>query len=209
MLLDRSEMIKAIKFLKPAILKADESEQDTSEKIRALTHVHVKIEGDVCTMTAGDGHCGKRVILNHLAQLMLETEEKEIHDGNFLIPRATLEAFETLCSKHKAKLEKSSRIDHSLKFIDIFPDALESHKDRIEYNQPVGVVYPEIDRFFHTGADPVEHLNVNAGVVIDALKEFTCNIQITFSGEDGPVYIQTEDMTFQAFFMVQKRENDD
>ena len=207
MLLDRSEMIKAIKFLKPAILKADESEQNTSDKIKALTHVHVKIEGDFCTMTAGDGYCGKRVILNHPSQLMLD-EEKENEDGQFLIPRATLEAFETLCSKHKAKLEKSSRIDHSLKFIDIFPDALESHKDRIEYNQPVGVVYPEIDRFFHTGADPVEHLDANACVAIDALKEFTGNIQITFSGEDGPVYIQTEDMMFQAFFMVIERHDE-
>ena len=205
MQLNRSELIKAIKFLKPAISKADELEQQVSDKIKALTHVHVKIDGDVCQLTAADGHCGKRVLLNRPTQLELEGDGPEIEDGEFLIPRATLEAYETLLIKHKSRFEKSARIDHSLKLIDIFSDSLESHKDKIEYLQPVGVHFPEIDQLFFANAEPVQNIKINYMTAIDALKEFNDHVEVTFSGENGAIYIATEDKTYQAFFLPVQR----
>lgn len=209
MQLDRSELLKAIKFLKPAISKADQSEQNVSDQIKALTHVRVKIEDDVCTMTASDGYCGKRVILNKPPQLLLEGEPEKPENIQCLIPRATLEAFETLCQKHKSKFEKLSKIDHSLKMVDIYPDALESHKDRLEYSQPVGIHFPDLDQLFFASGAPVQDIKVNPLIVIDALKEFHGSVEITFSGANRPVHIKTEDLTFQAFFLPVKGVEDD
>ena len=209
MQLDRSDLIRKIKFLKPAISKADEQEQNVSDKIKALTHVHVKIDGDVCTMTAADTHCGKRVILNKPPQLLLEGEEKTEPYQEFLIPRSTFEAFQTLCEKHKARFEKLSKIDHSLKVIDIFSDVLESHKDRLEYLQPVGVTFPNLDTLFFANGSPVQDIKINSLTVIDALKEFNNHVEVTFSGQNGPVYMCTEDKTYQAFFMPVSQKVDD
>lgn len=209
MQLDRAKFIKAIKFLKPAVSKADEQEQNVSAKIKVLTHIHVKIDGDVCTMTASDSHCGKRVILNKPPQLLLEEKHTEIEDGEYLIPRATAEAFDVLCQKHKARFEKSAKIDHSLKNIDIFSDSLESHKDVNRYEQPVGVTYPNLDTLFYANGSDVQNMKVNPLILIDALKEFHNIVEITFSGPNGPVYMRTEDLTYQAFFMPVQTKGDD
>ena len=37
--------------------------------------------------------------------------------------------------------------------------------------------------------------------VIDALKEFNNHVDVSFSGENGTVYMATEDLTYQAFFL--------
>ena len=160
MQLDRSKLIKAIKFLKPAISKADEAEQKISDKIKALTYIHVRIDEGKCIMTAADGHMGKRVILERSPQLLLEPTEQD-PDQEFLIPRATIEAFETLCQKHKARFEKLAKIDHSLKFVDIFSDSLESHKNVITYEQPVGIRFPDIDGFFFANKSSVMNIRIN------------------------------------------------
>jgi hypothetical protein len=201
MQLDRSVLLKAIKFLKPAISKADEEEQKHSDKIKALTHVHVRIDAGKCIMTAGDGTCGKRVHLKRPSQLVLVGKEEKTPDQEYLIPRATIEAFETLCQKHKAKFEKSAKIDHSLKLIDIFDTSLESHKNVIRYEQPIGLEYPDLDQFFFANKEPVTDIKFSSGVVIDCLKEFGCHVEISFAGQREAVYICNDGAEYEAFFM--------
>ncbi|NIA29476.1 MAG: hypothetical protein GWP06_06135 [Actinobacteria bacterium] len=152
-------------------------------------------------MTAYDGYCGKRVVLEKPQQLEIEPKWEENEDGEFLINRETAEAFEILCTKHKAKFEKVSRRDHSLRLIEIGPFSLDSHKDTLNYLQPVGIHFPNIDPLFFASKKPVQNITFNSMRVLDAMKEFNNHVDVSFSGENGPVYVCTEDLTYQAFFM--------
>ena len=139
MQLDRSQFLKAVKFLKPAIL--------VTEGTEPMTNVHVKIVADRCQLTAANGVCGKRVTLVTPAQIAFDETEKPDDDQEFMIDKATLESFETLCQKHKAIFERAAKADQTLKLIDIFSNVLESHKDRLNYIQPLGT-FKDIGSFF-------------------------------------------------------------
>ena len=201
MQLNREKFIKAIKFLKPAILKADQEEAEISEKIKERTFIHVKFDEGKCQLTTYDGYCGKRVILEKPQQLEIDQKEDDDEHASFLIPRETAEGFEVLCIKHKSKFEKASKRDHSLKLIEIGPYQLVSHKDINRYEQPIGIHFPNIDPLFFVNKAPVQDIKFNSMRVIDALKEFNNHVDVSFSGINGPVYMATEDLTYQAFFM--------
>ena len=197
MQLDRSQLIKAIKFLKHAIM--------VSNRLDPLGHVHVKIEGDVCQLTASNHECGKRVILTKPQQLTHEKPYEPEPFQQYVIDKATLEAFEVLCTKHKQIFERAAKIDHSLKLIEIEPTKLTSSQTDIDYLQPIFEKkenqYPNLDVLFFANKEFVKDMKVNPLVVLDALKEFNNHVDVSFSGVNGPVYMATEDLTYQAFFM--------
>lgn len=192
MKIDREELIRAIKFIKPAILMTEQ--EDTRN------YVHVKIEAGKMQLTACNGYCGKRAILVQSTQIDF-MEQQEEREGEFLINKPTLESFETLCTKHKAIFEKAAKADASLKLVEIKDNELISCRDSISYNQPIGH-YPDIDRFFQYNRASTDRLLVDPKIMLDIFKEFGHGaVEINFSGEIDPVYVQQGDLTYQAFFM--------
>lgn len=189
MKLQRDELLKAIAFLKPAILVSDQPSP--------LEYVHVKTMGERCQLTAANHYFGKRATLFTPQQLEFEEREKE-PDQEFMIDKPLL-------SKHKAAFSKAVKTDHTLNFIDIFPNRLESHKDVWEYNQPK-LSYPDLDRYFVEGNYNIENFRFNPSYAVDVLKEFPGVVHTTFAeskehpGFTERVYMQIESGEYQAFF---------
>ena len=192
MQIDREQFLKAVKFLKPAMLISDYPD--------AKNYLHVKIEGDNCQLTTSDGHCGKRVTLTRCMQLAIDEDEPLDPDQGYLIDKATLEGFETICQKHKTKFAKKSKSDQSLRLIDISSQILESHEDALSYYQSK-LTFPEIDEYFEAKTSPVKSLKISPPIAIDVLKEFPGVVQMFFNGEEEAIYIRSHDITYQAFFM--------
>lgn len=195
--LDRQELLKAISFLKPAIM---ESKQPNS-----LEYVHVKTMGEECQLTAANGFLGKRLTLLKPQQLEFE-EPVSQKDMKFMIDKPILEAYEKLLQKHKTAFSKAVKSDHTLNYIDISPEVLGSHKDIFRYNQ-TKFTYPDIDKFFVEGKFKLDHLRFNPEFVIDTLKGFPGIVHVSFEEhEKHPnipqrVYMQIETGEYQAFFM--------
>jgi DNA polymerase III sliding clamp (beta) subunit (PCNA family) len=193
MKLDRESFIKAAEFVKAAIL--------ISEQPDVKNYVHVKIMGERCQLTAADGHCGKRVTLFRPAQLSIEETETPDPDQEYLINRATLLGFVELCKKHKAEFKEKAKRDHTLRYIDIGANALESHADVISYEQPSLKEYPEIDAYFVGTGTEVSEIKINADLAAKAIKEFPGVAKVTFSGNGGPIAMESNDGEYQAFFL--------
>jgi DNA polymerase III sliding clamp (beta) subunit (PCNA family) len=203
MKLDREQFIKAVKFLKPAIM--------VSEAEDSKNYVHVIIDQDKCQLTACDGAVGKRVTLIKPNQIDFVDNGRDLDDvKEYLIDKPMLEAFETLCQKHKKKLEKKmyrgakKDVDLSLKVIEISSNILISHRDELNYKQPT-CTYPDLNKYFQAYGERMTGLKANPQVVIDALKECPdSEVEFTFCGEGQAVFIETEDRLFQSFFMPVK-----
>lgn len=195
MQLYREEFLKAIKFLKPAIL--------TDDRPDPLTCLHVKIDATTCVLTAGNYYIGKRVTLT--SPMIPEDIEKSGSPqeyADFLIPLSTLLSFETLCLKHKAKFKDTT--DLSLKLIDIFKDRLESFKDFITYQQPITPPFPNLFKFFSleiSNMAVVGKIRWKHDLMIDAMKEFDEVVEVYFNGETGHIYFKTESTNQEAFLM--------
>ena len=198
MKLDRTELLKAIKFLKPAIME--------SEEPNALEYVHVKTIGERCQLTAGNKHCGKRATLFTPQQLTFD-EKEELEDMEFMIDKPILEAYEKLLSKHKTAFSKAVKTDNTLNYIRISPFMLESHKDTLRYNQPK-FSYPDLDKFFVEGNYETNDFTLDPVIAIDAMKEFVGDVQISFAehreypGHIERVYMQSKSGEYQAFFLA-------
>jgi len=205
MQLNRVEFLKAVKFLKPAIMKCANPVSES--------HLHVVVDGPRCVMTAYNTHIGKRATL--FKPMLPEDIEKAPEDiqeqAEFLINLPTLESFETLCQKHNGLFGKSG--DLSLKSIDIFPGRLESFKDFVKYEQPVGAIFPDIGIFFSNplGVYSMEFPNIAQHMVwnfenmIDCMKEFNGHVDVVFTGSEGPIYFKNENLNYEAVFMPVKR----
>ncbi len=195
MKIDREQLLKAIKFLKPAIYQGENDDP--------MNFVHVSIDGDNCQLTACNGKIGKRVILTRSLQQDIEDDQEDNDALEYLIDKATLESFETLCQKHKAKIKPAAK-DQTLKLIRISSHTLTSFSDRIIYRQPA-CTFPDIDKYFQSGVSSVDYLHINSTYLIDALKEFNDVIEVKMSGTDGPIYMKSDDLTYQAFFLPVKQ----
>lgn len=206
MKVDREQFLKAVKFIKSAILVTD--------RLEPLGFVHVRIDEGKAILTAADHCVVKRVTLLEPAQMEVgdaKPFEKVEMNGvditgailrqKFMIHKPTLEAFETLCSKHKQKFKDSA--DQTLKLIEIGPTELVSHRDSIQYEQPA-ISYPlqKVEDFLHVVPEPVEETGVFADVILTAFKEFNdkAALSVTFSGPAGAVYIEQGDGEYQAAF---------
>jgi hypothetical protein len=205
MKLIRDELIKASEFIKHAILISDQPDPKN--------YVHVKIMGERCQLTAADGHCGKRVTLFRPAQLSIEETEKPDPDQEYLIDRATLLVYIELCKKHKELLKKKAKHDHSLMYIDIGAQALESHGDVLSYQQPA-CEFPEIEKYFlgFVEADKkreVREMKIDPALAIAALKEFPGNATVSFSGSGGPISMESNNGEYQAFYLPIKPVGDE
>lgn len=196
MKLDRQELLKAIAFLKPAIMVSDQP--------KPFNYVHVKTMGERCQLTTADGYCGKRATLFEPQQLSFDEKEVRVNQ-EFMIDKPILEAYEKLLSKHKTAFEKAARTDHTLRYVDISDSALESHKDSLSYNQPL-VSYPDIEKYFVEGNFSLSDLRFDSELVIATLKEFKGVVYVSFeehekhSGIPQRVFMQTERGEYQAFF---------
>ena len=200
MKIDREQLIKAIKFLKHAILVTDRHEP--------LGFLHVRIDEGKAILTAADHYVAKRVTLIEPQQIEVDGPAKTDPNGQFMISKATLEAFETLCSKHKQKFRDSS--DPSNKIIEISADELVSHKDTIHYEQPA-YSYPleKVDDIFNRPGQPVGKLTIFPDVVLSAFKDFNQKtpLIVSFSGQSGAVYIEQDD--YQAAFLPMEINDND
>lgn len=195
MRLNRTELLNAIKFLKPAILTGSTG---------SMSCLHVKIDEGKAILTAGNGFVGKRVLLLEPAQLDLIEEPEEPKHYEFMIPRSTLEGFETICQKHKARFKDSP--DQTLQIVDITPHFLESHKDKLEYFQPVES-FPDLNGYFiGSGPIPATELLLQSEYAIDALKEFKGRVRMMLTGNSGHVQLSNFDESYQAFFMVMRQD---
>jgi hypothetical protein len=192
MKLDRSEFIKAAEFIKHAILISDEPDK--------LNFVHVEIIGERCQLTAANGHCGKRVTLFRPAQLSIEETETPDPDQEYMIDRPTLLGYVELCKKHRTEFEHKAKRDHTLRYIDIGAQALETHKDVLNYQQPT-FEYPELDAYFVGSGTEVSEMKIDPELAIKALKEFPGTVSVSFSGAGGPIVMGSREGEYQAFFL--------
>lgn len=207
MQLERNEFLKAFNFLKP-VMGSDKNAEDYRN------YVHVRIDGVICTMTALNFRCGKRITLEK-PDIPIDIEADQIESNtdiaeqyDFLINRSNLESFATLCQKHKAKLEKAARKDLTLKFIEIFPNRLESHKTTIRYMQPIGVVFPDKTSYFHTEIFSPEKIQLDTDHMIDVMRGFETNALFYFGSGEFPLSIQSPCKNRMAFIYYQIPENE-
>lgn len=117
MRINRKEMIRAIKFLLPAI--------GQNESRRNLMHLHVKKEGSKVVMTGADAFRIKRV------KISLPEGTKRFQP--FLVPRQMLVLFRQMCIQEK---------HHDRVVVTRSELSVDTHG--IKYKQPK-LVYPEID----------------------------------------------------------------
>jgi len=196
MRLDRQQFIHAAKFVKSAIL--------VSEETSPACYVHVLVDGDKCVLTATDGQCGKRVILvRPPAPMDIETGQPADEHLEFMIPKPALEAFQTLCEKHNARLKDHIKRDMSLGHIDIGPNSLESYKDSIEYVQPP-YHFPDTSRFFDMNKTAISEFCAVPDVMAKALKDFDKVHEITVSLSENIVHVQQFSGAYQAWFLVEE-----
>ena len=203
MQLYREEFLRAVAFVKHAIL--------VSEATSALTYMHVTIKKERCRFTAADHFCGKRALLYRPITIQAEDID-EPENQDFLISKAALESFETLCTKHRAKLKDAIKRDPSLRLIEIGPNELESHGVVLTYDQPkIGEAYPALDQYFDADRQEVTTMLANPKVISTVLKGFDVNktIEIIYAGEEGPICVHDGDY-FEAFYLpVRRRQGEE
>lgn len=207
MKLNRQQFIKAISFLKPAILKSDEPV--------AESHLHVVVDGPMCVLTSYNTKIAKSVTLfKPVMPKDIEGDEEIQETDDFLINLPTLESFETMCKKHKQKFD--GKKDLSLSSIDIFSNKLESHKDFIKYEQPIGTRFPDMSGLFDISPqyDGVNfdgldyHMVWDYELMLAVMKEFGGHIDVVFTSTEGPIYFKRGVdgiEKFEAVFIPVKR----
>lgn len=192
MILDREQLIKAIKFLKPAIFVSDTS--------TALCYVHVKVENETCYLTSSNYGCGKRVTLQKPPQIAFDEKETPIEDQEFLIDRDIIDGYLAILQSHKKTFDKTS--DRSLKLVEIGPTELKSFTKTITHRQP-GIVYPDLESQFFANMEEVDRIHIDPMVLIDVLKEFPGIAEIKFAGTEDAAYVKSGD--FEAFFNLESQ----
>ncbi len=199
MQINREQFIKAIKFLKPAIIDSDLP--------IAENHVHVVVDGPRCVLTSYNCQIAKRATLfKPMLPQDIEGGEEAHEQAEFLIPKTTLLSFEIMCQKHRQKLEKS-KSDLSLSVIDIFQTSLESHKDSVRYEQPIGVRFPDLSDLFEEPRGDYEfscYMKWDYESMIDCMKEFGGVVDVVFTVSDGPVYFKNEHLNFEAVLITNR-----
>lgn len=196
MKLSREDFIKAARFVLPAV-------KDSEQQTDPLGFVNVNIEGGVCQLTTGNGFVAKRAVLTRVAQLEIDGAPQD-ETATFMIPKATLEGFLTICAKHKARFDKST--DATLKLVEIGSTELESHTDVIQYDQPV-FSYPDLSTVFEVTGEPTKEMIFDADSITKALKGFTGHVESMLCGDS--VYLSQDDMMFQAVFMLVGQVSDE
>lgn len=205
MKLNRKEVIEAIGFLKPAIT--------TTERVELGNHMQVQFDDGKAIFSALDIYIGKRVTLVEAVlpekietKVLLSGADGMEHDitkllDTFLIPKATVEAFETLCKKHKAKLKKAAERDPEMGIIEITANELISYTDTIEYKQPIGLGFIKLDDFLTDSKQAKAEFYANSGMLADVLKGFNKGKPVEFDllGDNGPIYLHQNDQKYEAF----------
>lgn len=197
--LDRLEVLGMIGFIKHVIPDSEETGKNC---------LFIRIEGDKVICTGGGEHAAKKVVLiRH--QDMEEGSKKKVPE-NFMIPKGTLEAFETLLLKHKKKCKKLAKNDPSHLYIDITNDELESHGVVLKYPQPE-YQFKDLEPLFENNKAPVEKLFLYSGDVSNVMAGFKKSKQVEtiFSGEDcGPIHFIQKDTDYQAILIPPPEEDE-
>ena len=191
--LDRLEVLRMIGFIKHVI----PDDEDTMRNC-----VFVRVDGDRVTFTGGADHSAKKVVLIRQIDMEEAAKTKTPPAKTFMIPKGTLESFETLMNKHKKKCKKLAKNDPSHLYVDIQHDQLESHNVILLYPQP-SHKFKELETLFQKKQSPVTDLFLLPGEMSDTIAGFTKGkqVKITFAADGGPIHFHQPSTDYEAILI--------
>lgn len=193
MILDRLEFLKAVGFLKPAIV----TDQDTS----AFHSLHLRVEQDRVVLTAGNSDIAKKVVMvrpistDEMSKEQLEKDKPH----QFMIPYSNLMSFETLIKKHKAKAKKLGKKDQGYLYIEIEKDRLESFGVELVYTQP-SCEYRDFESGFDVQKGPVSEIFLVSSNAEKAFKGFdgSSPVEVSMCGDGKAIHLFQKSTKFEA-----------
>ena len=127
-----------------------------------------------------------------------------------MIPKGTLESFETLMNKHKKKCKKLAKNDESHLYVDISNDELFSHGVILKYPQPE-FQFKNLSTLFEKKQAPVTDVSLISGDVENIMKGFAKSkqVKITFSGDGEPVHFFQPSTEYEAILIPPPAEDEE
>ena len=184
--LDRLDILSAISFIKPAIPKKSET---------GMNCLFVRVDEGKITLIGGNQFVVKQVVLARPIMTTDENPGKEVVlPKTFMIPRADIMAFKEMMEEHKVECKMLSKNDPSYLFVDIDEGKLTSLDADITYPQPK-YEFKDLDPIFQITRGTVSDIPVMSGDISSAVFGFKKSekIDITFTGEQGPILFEQED----------------
>lgn len=183
--LDRLEILSAISFIKPAIPKKTET---------GMNCLFVRVDEGTITFIGGNQFVVKKVVLARPITTTEDSGEKEVLPKTYMIPRADIMAFKEMMEEHKVECKKLSKNDPSYLFVDIDEGKLTSLDADIIYQQPK-FEFKDMEPVFQIAKDFVSDIPVMPGDISSAVFGFKKSekIEVTFTGEQGPILFEQED----------------
>lgn len=199
--LDRLEVLGMIGFIKHVIPDGDESGNNC---------LFVMIDGDKVICTGGGVHAAKKVVLVRHMDMEEQAKTKKLPPNTFMIPKGTLESFETLLNKHKKKCKKMTKNNPSQLYIDITSEELESHGVILRYPQPISK-FKDLEGLFSKNKEPVTDINLMPGDVSSIMAGFKKSkpVKTTFSGDDGQIHFIQEATDYEAILIPPPEEDEE
>lgn len=195
MLIDRQEILGVIEFIAAVIPDTDETGKNC---------LFVRVEDDRFIFTGGSEFTAKKVVLlraNTTEEAAKELKKKAL-PKTFMIPKGTLQAFETMMKKHKAKAKKMAKNDQSYLYVDIDDKELESFGNVVTYPQP-SYQFKNLEPLFEKKREPVGELPINRSDLDDIMRGFSKSKQITttFSGDGGIIHFHQKSTGYEAILI--------
>lgn len=203
MLLDRLEFLKAVGFVKPAMV------EDTDTAFNCL---HVKVYDDQCYLYAGNGNLSKKA---HIVRPITTEEAADMGvkdtKETFLIPFSAMHSFEQLVKKHKKKAKKLSKNDASYLYIEISKDNLESFGMDVVYKQPSHDPVNFEDDFNIQRSVAEDAIILNPKETANAMKGFDGSkpVEVTTTGEGSPIHFHQKSTSFEAVLQQTEPEEEE
>lgn len=182
---DRLELLKIISFIKSVIPKKDETGRNC---------LFVRVNKAIITFIGGNEFVVKKVVLIRPITTTDEEVNQDVLPKTFMIPRADIMAFEKMMEEHKPECKKLSKNDPSYLFVEIDEGKLTSLDADIVYQQPK-FEFKDYEPVFHIESGPVSDIPVMLGDISSAVFGFNKSekIEVTFTGEQGPILFEQED----------------
>lgn len=191
--LDRLEVLGMIGFIKHVIPDSEDSGKNC---------LFVRVEQDRVICTGGGEHAAKKVVLVRYMDMEEAAKTKTPPPKTFMIPKGTLESFETLMQRHKKKCKKLAKNDPSHLYIDITNEELESHGVVLRYPQPI-YQFKDMEGLFQKKQAPITDLNLLPGDVSDVMSGFkkSAPVKITLSADGNPIHFYQPATEYEAILI--------
>ena len=199
--LDRLEVLGMIGFIKHVIPDSDETGKN---------FLFIRVDEGKIVCTGGGEHSSKKVVLVRHQDMEETAKTKKPGPKTFMIPKGTLESFETLLNKHKKKCKKLAKNDPSHLYIDITSEKLESHGVVLCYPQPE-YKFKDLEGLFSKNKAPVSEIFILSGDVSAIMAGFKKSKQVktTFSGDGEPIHFLQSSTGYEAILTPSPEETED